>query len=78
MPDQGRKRTYDLWNASLTFCQLGYAVRSVRACDIIQIMNVYECNGIPAIASLNGTINLSPRENIVTIARIKTFIICFI
>ena len=33
---------------------------------IIQIMNVYECDG------------LSPNENIFTIARMKTFIICFI
>ena len=53
-------------------------------------MNVHECNGrifpwgerliVPfneAIAELNGTINLSPNENILTIARIKTFIICF-
>jgi hypothetical protein len=27
---------------------------------------------------LNGTFHLSPNENILTIARIKTFIICFI
>jgi hypothetical protein len=60
----------------------------------IQIMNVYECNAngknifircerwnVPfneATAELNGTFHLSPNENIVTIARIKTFIICFI
>ena len=57
----------------------------------MQIMNVYECNGKnifmrwkidcsihAAIAELNGTINLSPNENILSIARIKTFIICFI
>ena len=31
-----------------------------------------------AIAELNGTINLSPNENILTIARIETFIFCFI
>ena len=29
-----------------------------------------------AIASLNRTFHLSPHENILTIARIKTFIIC--
>ena len=29
-----------------------------------------------AVASLNGTFHLSPHENILTIARIKTFIIC--
>ena len=31
-----------------------------------------------AIAELNRTFHLSPNENILTIARIKTFIICFI
>ena len=31
-----------------------------------------------AIASLNRTFHLSPNENILTIARIKTFIICII
>ena len=31
-----------------------------------------------ATAELNGTFHLSPNENILTIARIKTFIICFI
>ena len=31
-----------------------------------------------AIASLNRTFHLSPHENILTIARIKTFIICII
>ena len=31
-----------------------------------------------AIVELNGTTNLSPDENILTIARIRTFIICFI
>ena len=30
------------------------------------------------IAELNRTFHLSPNENILTIARIKTFIICFI
>ena len=29
-------------------------------------------------AELIGTLHLSPNENILTIARIKTFIICFI
>ena len=31
-----------------------------------------------AIAELKRTFHLSPNENILTIARIKTFIICFI
>ena len=63
--------------------------RKYRA--VLQIMNVFipamvrifsfgERLIVPfyeAIAELNGTINLSPNENILTIARIKTFIICF-
>jgi hypothetical protein len=31
-----------------------------------------------ATVELNGAFHLSPNENILTIARIKTFIICFI
>jgi hypothetical protein len=31
-----------------------------------------------ATAESNGTFHLSPNENILTIARIKTLIICFI
>ena len=34
MPGHGGIRTCDLWNASPTLCQLSYAVRSVRLCDI--------------------------------------------
>ena len=30
----GKNRTYDLWNTSPMLCQLSYAVRSVRVCDI--------------------------------------------
>ena len=54
-------------------------------------MNVYEYNGKNIFmrgkidcsiqrgdAVLNGIINLSPNENVLTIALIKTFIICFI
>jgi hypothetical protein len=58
----------------------------------IQIMNVFiramvrifsfgERWSVPfneATAELNGTFHLSPNENILTIARIKAFIICFI
>ena len=33
-PDHGGNRTYDLWNTSPMLCQLSYAVRSVRVCDI--------------------------------------------
>ena len=47
---------------------------------ILQIMNVYECNGknIFMRRKIDCSINLSPNENSLTIARIKTFIICFI
>ena len=34
MPVHGGNRTYDLWNTSPMLCQLSYAVRSVRVCDI--------------------------------------------
>ena len=61
-------------------------------CDIIQIMNVYECSGTNIFirwkmkcsiqrgkAKLNGTFHLSPNENICSNARMKkTFIICLI
>jgi uncharacterized membrane protein len=53
-------------------------------------MNVYECNGKnilkkrkiefciqEATDEWNGKLNLSQNENIFTIARMKTFIICF-
>ena len=33
-PGHGCNRTYDIWNTSPMFCQLSYAVRSVRVCDI--------------------------------------------
>ena len=54
-------------------------------------MNCYECDGMnifmrgktecstqPGEAKLNRTFHLSPNENICTIARMKTFSICFI
>ena len=34
MPGHGGIRTNDLWNTSPMLCQLSYAVRSVRVCDI--------------------------------------------
>ena len=37
MPGHGGIRTYDLWNASPMLCQLSYAVRSVRVCDISEL-----------------------------------------
>ena len=37
-----------------------------------------ECCNRRGEAELIGTPHLSPRENILTIARMKTFIICFI
>ena len=37
MPAHGGNRTYDPWNTSLMLCQLSYAVRSVRVCDVAQL-----------------------------------------
>ena len=37
MPDHGGNRTYDFWNTSPMLCQLSYAVRSVRVCDISEL-----------------------------------------
>ena len=37
MPGHGGNRTYDLWNTSPMLCQLRYAVRSVRVCDISEL-----------------------------------------
>ena len=38
MPGHGGIRTYDLWNTSpIMLCQLSYAVRSVRVCDISEL-----------------------------------------
>ena len=37
MPGHGGNRTYDLWNTSPMICQLSYAVRSVRVCDISEL-----------------------------------------
>ena len=37
MPGHGGNRTYDLWNTSPMLCQLSYAVRSVRVCDISEV-----------------------------------------
>ena len=44
MHHHGGNRTYDLWNTSLMLCQLSYAVRSVRVCDIS------EQNLVPSIS----------------------------
>ena len=37
IPGHGGNRTYDLWNTSPMLCQLNYAVRSVRVCDISEL-----------------------------------------
>ena len=44
MPGHGGNRTYDLWNTSPMLCQLSYAVRSVRVCDISEL------NLVPSIS----------------------------
>ena len=48
MPVHGGNRTYDLWNTSPMLCQLRYAVRSVRVCDIS------EQNLVPSISVLSS------------------------
>ena len=40
MPGHGGNRTYDLWNTSPMLCQLSYAVRSVRVCDISEVPSI--------------------------------------
>ena len=37
MPGHGGNQTYDLWNTRPMLCQLSYAVRSVRVCDISKL-----------------------------------------
>ena len=37
MPGHGGNRTYDLWNTSPMLCELSYAVKSVRVCDISEL-----------------------------------------
>ena len=39
MPGHGGNRTYDLWNTSpmAMLCQLSYAIKSVRVCDISKL-----------------------------------------
>ena len=67
------------WSLKLTSCHSKF-----RSGIIIQIMNVYECNGMNIFmrwkmkcsiqrgeAELNGTFHLSPNENICSIARMR-------
>ena len=44
MPGHGGNRTYDLWNTRPMLCQVSYAVRSVRVCDISEL------NPVPSIS----------------------------
>ena len=37
IPGHNGNRTYDIWITSPMFCQLSYAVRSVRVCDISEL-----------------------------------------
>ena len=37
MAGKGGNRTYDLCNSSPMLCQLSYAVRSIRVCDISEL-----------------------------------------
>ena len=41
MPGHVGNQTYDLWNTSPMLCQLSYAVRLVRVCDIAELSLVF-------------------------------------
>jgi hypothetical protein len=45
---------------------------------MVSVFSFGERWNVPSVASLNGTFHLSPHENVLTIARMKTFIICII
>ena len=53
VPGHGGNRTYDLWNNSPMLCQLSYAVRSVRVCDISELSLV------PSISMQSSNMNFS-------------------
>ena len=53
VPGHGWNRTYDLWNNSPMLCQLSYAVRSVRVCDISELSLV------PSISMQSSNMNFS-------------------
>ena len=53
MPVHGGNRTYDLWDTSPMLCQLSYAVKSVRVCDIS------EQNLVPSISMQSSIIMIS-------------------
>ena len=54
IPGHGGNRTYDLWNTNPMLCQLSYAVRSVRVCDISELNLVpsIQCNLVIMIFSV--------------------------
>ena len=51
MPGHSGNRTYDLWNTRPMLCQLSYAVRSVRVCDISELSLV------PSISMQSSKLN---------------------
>ena len=55
MPDRGGNGTYELLHATPMLCQLRYAVRSVRACDIPEL------NLISLISKCNLFVNKDTR-----------------
>jgi hypothetical protein len=63
-------------------CLFWYCIKQIMNVFIramVRIFSFGERWNVPfnsAVASLNGTFHLSPHENILTIARIQTFIIC--
>ena len=61
IPDYGGNRTYDLENTSPMLCQLSYAVRSVRVCDISPgiFFKLARCGYILRVTSQTSYIHLS-------------------
>ena len=60
MPGHGGNRTYDLSNTSPMLCQLSYAVRSVRVCDIseLSLYNSIDINVIMWIHTQSNITNI--------------------
>ena len=57
VPGHGGNRTYDLWNTSPMPCQLSYAVRSVRVCDISELSQLAEhWAGVPKVVGSIPTV----------------------
>ena len=56
MPGHGGNRTYDLSNTSPMLCQLSYAVRSVRICDISELSLAEDWASTPKVVGSIPTV----------------------